>query len=130
MNSYLICYTEAKDANRVDKDTKPVEPGERSILELDLKLQHRELNRDFQRLSSKTIPDEHRGDFIEPRIINLWREAKFSNFTEEELESLRVSFYSSDESHSPFKRPLFIFLTVVFFSAFEVIYFLFHFRMN
>ncbi|XP_071808440.1 alpha-2-macroglobulin receptor-associated protein-like [Asterias amurensis] len=81
----------AKDANRVDRDSiKPVDPKDRSILELDLKLQHRSLSRDFQRLSSITIPDGHRGDFVEPRIINLWREAQFSNFTEEELESLKT----------------------------------------
>ena len=88
-----IYSLEAKDANRVDRDSiKPVDPKDRSILELDLKLQHRSLSRDFQRLSSITIPEGHRGDFVEPRIINLWREAQFSNFTEEELESLKVSW--------------------------------------
>ncbi|XP_022087512.1 alpha-2-macroglobulin receptor-associated protein-like [Acanthaster planci] len=77
-----------RDANRVDRDKKTMDPDERSVLELDLKIQHRELTNDFQRLSSKLVPDQHKGEFQEPRVVNLWREALFANFTEEELESI------------------------------------------
>ncbi|XP_033101394.1 alpha-2-macroglobulin receptor-associated protein-like [Anneissia japonica] len=57
--------------------------------ELDLKLHHKKLNKDFQLLAVKTMPEEERGGFKEPRIINFWKEAKQSNFTEEELSSLK-----------------------------------------
>ncbi|XP_038060209.1 alpha-2-macroglobulin receptor-associated protein-like [Patiria miniata] len=81
-----------RDANRVEThaDKKRIDPDERSVLELDLKIQHRELTNDFQRLSNKMLPDEHKGEFTEPRVINLWREAMFANFTAEELESIRA----------------------------------------
>ncbi|XP_071953494.1 alpha-2-macroglobulin receptor-associated protein-like [Antedon mediterranea] len=73
---------QAKRNNAVDKD-------EFQAREMDLKLQHKRLNKDFQTLNVKTIPEEERGGFNEPRIINFWKDAQKTNFTEEELISLK-----------------------------------------
>lgn len=71
-----------------DKDK--VNPMERRAADIDMKLKHRDLTQDFQRLAVKVIPDEERGGFNDHKVVQLWQEALKADFDPEELEKLRV----------------------------------------
>ena len=58
--------------------------------EMDLKLKHRDLQKEYQKIAVKTMPEEERGPFVEHRVITLWQEAKKQDFSEEDLEAIRV----------------------------------------
>ena len=63
--------------------------------EMDLKLKHRDLQRDFQRINVKTIPEEERGPFVEHRVITLWQEARKQDFSDEDMEAIKVPFLNT-----------------------------------
>ncbi|XP_071495378.1 alpha-2-macroglobulin receptor-associated protein-like [Diadema antillarum] len=75
-----------------DKKRGNIHPDEVHAMrgrEVELKLMHRDISRDFQRLSAKTMPEDERGPFTEHRVITLWKEAKKQDFTEEEMAAIQ-----------------------------------------
>ena len=76
-------------------DGKPKDPSERRARELDLKLKHRDINKDYNRLRSKMTPEEERGGFTDRRVISLWQDALEGNFSEDEMESIKVCVYGN-----------------------------------
>ncbi|XP_002730925.1 alpha-2-macroglobulin receptor-associated protein-like [Saccoglossus kowalevskii] len=82
------------DFNRIDKfnrlDVDEAKAGkDRKLKELELKLKHKSLNDDYKRLEIKMLPEEERGEFVEPRLVKMYKDALASNFTEDELQSLK-----------------------------------------
>ncbi|XP_072050927.1 alpha-2-macroglobulin receptor-associated protein-like [Amphiura filiformis] len=78
----------AKD-NMTPTGDDPADPAKRRARELDLKLKHRDLNKDYQRLRTKMTPEEERGGFEDRRVISLWNDAVEASFSDEELESIK-----------------------------------------
>ncbi|XP_070544477.1 alpha-2-macroglobulin receptor-associated protein-like [Ptychodera flava] len=82
------------DINRVDKfkrmDVDEAEEAkDRKVRELELKIKHKELNSDYKRLEVKTRREHEQSGFHEPRLHQMWMDALKSNFTEDELQSLK-----------------------------------------
>ncbi len=66
------------------------DPAAKRAREIDLKLKHRDMNKEYQRLRTKLTPEEERGGFEDRRVINLWNDALDADFSEEELDSIKV----------------------------------------
>lgn len=67
------------------------------IKEMELKMKHREISRDFERISLKTIPEEERGPFADRRVITLWQEAKKQDFSADDLEAIMEELKGFEE---------------------------------
>lgn len=55
-----------------------------------LKETHRDLKETYDALEAKTSKGKNRREFVEPKVLNLWNAAIESNFTAQELNSLKV----------------------------------------
>ncbi|XP_006811745.1 alpha-2-macroglobulin receptor-associated protein-like [Saccoglossus kowalevskii] len=83
-------------AEQTDDDSSVI------LRKIDMKLQYDSLNNELKRLEMRAIPHNEKSGFIEPRVHQMWVEAIRSNFTDEELQSLReelVHFEGKIQQH-------------------------------
>lgn len=85
----------APHENEIGDAKEKQDPIQQRAADIDMKLKHRDLTQNFQRLSVQVIPEEERGGFTDHKVIQLWQEAVKSNFDPEELEELRQELISS-----------------------------------
>nr|XP_054773241.1 alpha-2-macroglobulin receptor-associated protein-like [Lytechinus pictus]XP_054774137.1 alpha-2-macroglobulin receptor-associated protein-like [Lytechinus pictus] len=88
--------TRANSADRFG-NKNPEEVRQLRIKEMELKLQHREIAKEFEKISVKTMPEEERGPFTERRVITLWQEAKKQDFSTEDLEAIMMELKEFEE---------------------------------
>lgn len=74
--------------------TVDVKPGDKNNAYLNdanlLRLKHRDLRDNFDRLERVAVKGPNSQEFIEPKVQGLWRIASASNFSTDELASLKV----------------------------------------
>lgn len=94
---HFVFAVDGKGPNRSKKEPKnnaeSIDPSLKRSREIDLKLKHRDLNKDYQRLRSQMTPEEERGGFTDRRLISLWEDALEGNFTAGEMESIKVCMF-------------------------------------
>lgn len=83
--------------NEVVSDGGAQDPMDRRAADIEMKLKHRELNKNFERLSVKVIPQHERAGFTNHKVIQLWQEAQQSNFEAEELEAIKEELLEFQE---------------------------------
>ncbi|XP_077999497.1 alpha-2-macroglobulin receptor-associated protein-like [Glandiceps talaboti] len=100
------------DINRIDKfrrlDVDEANAAkDRKVKELELKVKHKMLNDDYKKLEMKTLPEEERSGFTEPRVHQLWKDATKANFTDDELDSIKEElkhFEKKIQKHEDLKQ--------------------------
>lgn len=67
-----------------------------------LRVKHRDIRDNYDRLDRIAAKGPNSRDFIEPKVQSLWRIATHSNFSTDELASLKVlSYYHKRSIHRP-----------------------------
>eukprot|EP00057_Strongylocentrotus_purpuratus_P035719 XP_800714.3 PREDICTED: alpha-2-macroglobulin receptor-associated protein [Strongylocentrotus purpuratus] len=88
--------TKSNNADRFE-GKKPEEIRQLRIKEMELKVQHREIAKEFEKISVKTMPKEERGPFTDRRVISLWQEAKKQDYSTDDLEAIMMELKEFEE---------------------------------